>query len=483
MDDNVPHLMPNIEWQAMQVNYMRISMDDSTHEPKETRKSYRYFNPLCVVTVIIVVGLYIGGVFTLLFEEDFSKFNQRIGISNYRRLIDALDRNGPKQMWNSHFKFDRFGTKAISQILSKMDLSNGGIEKVVPLDQFEIFEYLIDVEQSCQRQWSQSNLITIIIIVKSAVTNFDKRSAIRQTWYLNRTVDDLIQFKTVFTVGSCKESAAVPITSRIRLDNDPLVDSCTSSIHEEASHYGDIVQSSAIDDYYNNTLKTVMTLRWVVERCQSDFLLYIDDDYVFEVENFVEFLKKQASMESINTGSISSDRSSLSINDSSKGIDHELDFKPEPSPNRSDDNYIVSGTINNLRALSDQFLYTGYLRNYVRPMRALFTKWYVPRSVYPYSRYPPFITGGLVLMSSKSVRQFYLSTYFTPSFIYDDVYIGMSAYKLGYLPEHHENFMCDIDDYLAANPTRANSTKCIGVTPVGPKELIELWRVRNQQVQ
>lgn len=465
-------------------------MDEGHDEPKIDCLLHKYLNALWILTVIIIVSLYVGGIFTLLFEEDFTNYSREIEIDNFRRLIDALDRNGLTPVSDEDSNVRRFGMNAINQVLSKMKPSNTNLNNVVPLDQFESFDYTIDIEPSCGRQWGKirgpntvRNLITINIAVKSAVSNYARRGAIRQTWYLNRTVDNLVQFKTVFMIGACDERNPVPKSSRIMSpDGTWSAELCRKSIHSEANQYGDIVQISAIDNYYNNTIKTFMTLRWIVERCPSDFTLALDDDFVFEVDNFMEHIKRLISMEGINLGTASDLNGSVTNKRNFQDIHSKQseNFKPEP-------NQITRETIDarlqlmeNFRALSSQYLYTGFMRNYVHPFRVLFSKWYVSRRDYAFNRYPPFITGGSVLMSFKTIKHFYLSSYFTRAFIYDDVYIGMLAYKLGFLPESDEKFMCDIGAYIDADPIRPNSTDCIGVHDIKPDKLLELWKLRKQ---
>ena len=51
-------------------------------------------------------------------------------------------------------------------------------------------------------------------------------------------------------------------------------------------------QGDFIDSYYNNTIKTMMGLRWASEQCPAaKFYLYVDDDYYISTRNVLRFLR------------------------------------------------------------------------------------------------------------------------------------------------------------------------------------------------
>ena len=45
-----------------------------------------------------------------------------------------------------------------------------------------------------------------------------------------------------------------------------------------------------------------------------------------------------------------------------------------------------------------------------------YSKWAVTLADYPYAVYPPFINGGVQIMSRQSVRKLYYASLFTDSF-------------------------------------------------------------------
>ena len=60
----------------------------------------------------------------------------------------------------------------------------------------------------------------------------------------------------------------------------------------ETAIYGDIIQGSQTDCYYNLTLKTQMGLEWAVKYCDFDFLLKADDDVFVNTFKLLDYLRK-----------------------------------------------------------------------------------------------------------------------------------------------------------------------------------------------
>ena len=117
--------------------------------------------------------------------------------------------------------------------------------------------------------------IRVIYLVKSALDHFEHRKIIRKTWGYERRFSD-VTIKTVFLLGTPKDP------------NDILHE----KIKDEYEFYGDIVQGDFIDEYYNNTIKTMMGLRWATEICPfSRFYAFFDDDYYVSTRNMLRFLR------------------------------------------------------------------------------------------------------------------------------------------------------------------------------------------------
>nr|XP_054761744.1 beta-1,3-galactosyltransferase 1-like [Lytechinus pictus] len=143
------------------------------------------------------------------------------------------------------------------------------------------------------------------------------------------------------------------------------------SIREEAELYGDILQVDFADHYYNLTIKLVMSLKWAVNFCSdTEFVMSIDDDVMLDVVTLV----------------------------------HDLESLP-------------------MEQQSGFFL--GKPNTYP-PVRNAYSKWYIPRELYPEDTYPVSPFGHGYVMSQDVVQKLYeASTECLPRVPFDDVYCGM----------------------------------------------------------
>lgn len=510
----------------MRVNYIPVCLATATSSRKfQNVKRFlrKYGIPIKLfICFILVLSLYLGGVLTYMFEQNFVYFRYPpYGISDIRGLVDKIESHETSRYGN--FGVDLEYSKhtnnlkspnrtvgyaaileAIEQLQKNGDISN----RIKPLDQFKDLDFLLDVNQSCSTQWN-SNLVknnhssitsqsagrdyvTIVVIVKSAVNYYERRESIRKTWYLNQMVGSY-NFKTVFMVGACDQKNPVPaklLTSKGLSVWTP--ENCRESIGEESRLYGDIIQSSGIDSYYNNTVKTFMTLRWIHERCSTDYVLAIDDDYVLEIENFLNYTSNIATEylplenDLPEPSRIVSIQLEQNVNTTLSGNQQLFDSSTQINniTSRSLEytgNYILDKfRLIALQRQSKQYYWSGYLLDHVRPLRGYFSKWYISRENYPFDRYPTYLTGGMHMMSLKTARQLYYGTYFTSSYIYDDVYLGIVAEKVHIEPVSCPEFKCDINKYLKQKPIRPNSTNCLGVHDIPAKSLLKLWDYRKQ---
>lgn len=187
----------------------------------------------------------------------------------------------------------------------------------------------------------------MVILVKSAPSNFKRRSAIRSTWgnpnYL-RNISNLIRarklvtssnnnrfalpnpkkqhepnvyFKLVFLVGlvptkdeeeSSKKMFPVDSTGEVEKSQETLRANDKFSnknaarekirkkieddIKSESASYKDIVRIETVDTYINNTFKTMMGIRWANEICTDfEYALLVDDDMYISIKNLLIFLE------------------------------------------------------------------------------------------------------------------------------------------------------------------------------------------------
>ncbi|CAH1645759.1 unnamed protein product [Spodoptera littoralis] len=210
-----------------------------------------------------------------------------------------------------------------------------------------------------------------MIVVKSAMAHFDHRDTIRKT-YGNEDIPGRT-VKILFFLG---------------VDGKPKSD-VQRQIDQEMADFHDIIQMDFIDYYYNNTIKTMMSFRWVYEHCShADYYLFTDDDMY------------------------------ISVN---KLLDH-LPDRPEASSK-----------------LQEDLLFTGYVFHSA-PQRFRFSKWRVSLEEYRWDRWPDYVTAGAYVLSNKALRVMYIGSLFVKHFRFDDIYLGIVAKKVGITPEHCPHF-------------------------------------------
>ncbi|KAH8345055.1 beta-1,3-galactosyltransferase brn [Drosophila kikkawai] len=205
----------------------------------------------------------------------------------------------------------------------------------------------------------------LTLLIKSAVRNVRRREAIRRTWGYEGRFSD-VHLRRVFVLGSAGESE--------------------KDVAWESREHGDILQANFVDAYFNNTLKTMLGMRWATEQFnRSDFYLFVDDDYYVSAKNVLRFLGRGRQS-------------------------HQPDM-----------------------------LFAGHVFQ-TSPLRHKFSKWYVSLAEYPFDRWPPYITAGAFMLSRQALLRLYATSVHTPLFRFDDVYLGIVALKAGIPLQHCEDF-------------------------------------------
>ncbi|XP_013187892.2 beta-1,3-galactosyltransferase brn [Amyelois transitella] len=227
--------------------------------------------------------------------------------------------------------------------------------------------------------------LDLFIVVKSAMKNFGHRDAVRQTYGQENVISGRI-IKTLFFLG---------IDGRPKSETQRLID-------EEMAKHKDIIQIDFHDNYYNNTIKTMMSFRWLYEHCSTaDFYLFTDDDMYISVNNLIDYVNDQA------TNKIQIDK------------DSNL---------RSSANTEENGQ-----------LYAGYVFK-SGPQRFKSSKWRVTLDEYPWNKWPPYVTAGAYVISNKSMKYLYVGSLFVKHFRFDDIYLGIVAKKVGIGVRHCPQF-------------------------------------------
>ncbi|XP_069107897.1 beta-1,3-galactosyltransferase brn-like [Argopecten irradians] len=115
--------------------------------------------------------------------------------------------------------------------------------------------------------FTETNKPTLLILIKSAVSNFHLREAIRSTWGDVSRINVEIVFLLAF---KAKEQ---------------------NHVDTEAVLYGDIIQQDFRDAYMNNTYKTIMGFNWAVYYChQANHIVFVDDDHYVNLPNLLSYI-------------------------------------------------------------------------------------------------------------------------------------------------------------------------------------------------
>ena len=117
--------------------------------------------------------------------------------------------------------------------------------------------------------------LVILVIIFSAVSNFQERQAIRDSWASD--TDSLPNIKVIFLLGTISN-----------LDNN-----LQTNVTRESDMYHDILQENFIDSYANLTVKSLMLLKWFSKSCKNvSYVLKTDDDVYINLKNLHALVTK-----------------------------------------------------------------------------------------------------------------------------------------------------------------------------------------------
>ncbi|XP_076847929.1 N-acetyllactosaminide beta-1,3-N-acetylglucosaminyltransferase 2a isoform X2 [Brachyhypopomus gauderio] len=244
----------------------------------------------------------------------------------------------------------------------------------------------------------------LLFAVKSLAHHFDRRQAIRQSWGRSGILDNH-RVATVFLLGNTSPADHFPNVSAM--------------VRHEAMLHGDLLQWDYRDTFFNLTLKEVLFLEWLGDRCHSARYVFKGDDDVF-----------------VNTHHI------LRYLDS------------------------LSGT-------KARDLFVGDVITNAGPHRDKRVKYYIPESVFV-GQYPPYAGGGGYLYSGNVGLRLRNVSRHISLYPIDDVYTGMCLQRLGLVPEKHKGFRTfDIEERHRENACVYQSLML--VHPRNPQDVIKIW--------
>ncbi|KAE8603545.1 hypothetical protein XENTR_v10014364 [Xenopus tropicalis] len=132
------------------------------------------------------------------------------------------------------------------------------------------FPMIINNQEKCSED------IELLIVVKSIITQHDRRQVIRKTWGKDREIDGK-KVKTLFLLGTAMKAEERANYQKL-LEFENII-------------YGDILQWDFLDSFFNLTLKEVHFLKWMDIYCKNVKYIFKGDDDVFvSPNNILEFL-------------------------------------------------------------------------------------------------------------------------------------------------------------------------------------------------
>merc|ERR1711936_988369 len=125
---------------------------------------------------------------------------------------------------------------------------------------------------ACPQNESKSEDLFLLVIVFSAIKNFNERQTIRDSW----ASDEIPNSQVIFLLG------------HVGNDSIPL----QINVTKESETFGDILQEDFIDSYANLSLKTLMMLKWYEQSCSHvPYVLKTDDDVYINMNNLYKLVK------------------------------------------------------------------------------------------------------------------------------------------------------------------------------------------------
>ncbi|XP_072493537.1 UDP-GlcNAc:betaGal beta-1,3-N-acetylglucosaminyltransferase 7 [Notamacropus eugenii] len=134
--------------------------------------------------------------------------------------------------------------------------------------------------------------VYLLVVVKSIITQHDRREAIRRTWGRERKAEGgQGAVRTLFLLGKAAKEDERAHYQQLLAYEDRL--------------YGDILQWDFLDSFFNLTLKEVHFLKWQDTFCPGvSFIFKGDDDVYVSPDNLLEFLADRHPDEDLFVGDV-----------------------------------------------------------------------------------------------------------------------------------------------------------------------------------
>ncbi|CAI2735640.1 unnamed protein product [Schistosoma spindalis] len=247
--------------------------------------------------------------------------------------------------------------------------------------------------------------LDLIVIVKSCIYCFDKRSYARDTYMKSHLWRDF-RIRFVFVVGLPTPNETdmyhfdgVTVNlGRNAFGLSKLYESsrwiAAKKLNDESGKFNDMLVGSFHDTYFNLTSKMILSYRWTATFCkgQTPLYLFVDDDYALLPENMIRLVRRlNASVSRSTVG----------------GLVHFTSVVARPSKEKFD------------------------------------LKWSVSVNEYPWDYYPPYFYGIGYLLGSDIVSNASVAMAFTQSIRIDDSFLGIVLSRLNRTLTNMNEFSLD----------------------------------------
>ncbi|XP_050082509.1 beta-1,3-galactosyltransferase brn [Anopheles aquasalis] len=326
-----------------------------------------------------------------------------------------------------------------------------------PINRYN-YTYITSCEHKCKVD-DRLMAPRLVFIVKSAIEHFDRRAAIRKSWGYERRFAD-VKIRTVFMLGRPR------IVPNRRLQS--LVDL-------EYSTYRDIVQGDFVDEYFNNTIKTMMGFRWAVTYCpRAKFYMFADDDFYVSAKNLLRYVRNPVNypeyLEETDEALRKLARRLAHTTERNGTVNASSPIPIEPAVAKD---RTKRQLMQDMELPPNVKLFSGFVFRSA-PHRHRSSKWYVSLEEYPWDMWPTYVTAGAFLLSHEALFEMYYVSMYTKHFRFDDIFLGIVAMKAGIEPLHSEEFYFHKAPYLGPQ-----SYKYVLATH-GYDDLTEMTKVWNE---
>jgi len=247
----------------------------------------------------------------------------------------------------------------------------------------------------------------VVILVHSRTQNVAQRDAIRETWGNAATTG---RWPNDQQNGSC---AGLRLAFVLGLHSS---DEVNRAVHEEHARYNDIIQGDFIDHYHNMTLKSLLDLKVVDERCPGvRYLLKTDDDMFVNLPYLLLLL-------------------------ANKNLQ-----------------WSIMGPIN----VGARVHRSG--------------KWKLTKDEFPFVFFPPYESGSAYVMTGDMIHEMFVTAEYVPHIFVDDVYVtGILGRVLGVNHVMHRGFAF----WHSKPPTVCDiaSNRVVAGTKMTPALLRSVWK-------